>query len=75
LVGLALLILGWWISSIVLPETRHRWFVSQISNLAVCLCLTSTRFWLRSFLQGRTDFLGLDLHSVSRVKASSVVAR
>ncbi|KAF9780562.1 Na+ dependent nucleoside transporter C-terminus-domain-containing protein, partial [Thelephora terrestris] len=27
LVGLALLILGWWISSIVLPETRHRWFV------------------------------------------------
>jgi concentrative nucleoside transporter, CNT family len=33
LVGLALLILGWWISSIVLPATRHRWFVFQISNL------------------------------------------
>jgi CNT family concentrative nucleoside transporter len=28
LVGLALLILAWWISSIVLPATRHRWFVS-----------------------------------------------
>ena len=27
--GLALLILGWWISSIVLPATRHRWFVFQ----------------------------------------------
>ena len=27
LVGLALLILGWWISSIVLPATRHRWCV------------------------------------------------
>ena len=27
LVGLALLILAWWISSIVLPATRHRWFV------------------------------------------------
>lgn len=27
LVGLALLILGWWISSIVLPATRHRWLV------------------------------------------------
>jgi hypothetical protein len=33
LVGLALLIFGWWISSIVLPATRHRWFVSQISNV------------------------------------------
>ena len=29
LAGLALLILGWWISSIVLPATRHRWFVFQ----------------------------------------------
>ena len=27
LASLALLILGWWISSIVLPATRHRWFV------------------------------------------------
>lgn len=27
LVGLALLILGWWISSTVLPATRHRWCV------------------------------------------------
>jgi len=27
LVGLALVILGWWISSIVLPATRHRWYV------------------------------------------------
>lgn len=25
LVGIALVILGWWISSIVLPATRHRW--------------------------------------------------
>lgn len=30
LISLALLILGWWISSIVLPATRHRWFVFQI---------------------------------------------
>ena len=27
LLGLALLILAWWISSIVLPATRHRWSV------------------------------------------------
>ena len=33
LAGLALLILGWWISSIVLPATRHRWFVFRISIL------------------------------------------
>ena len=25
LVGIALVILAWWISSIVLPATRHRW--------------------------------------------------
>lgn len=29
LAGLAMLILGWWISSIVLPATRHRWYVFQ----------------------------------------------
>jgi len=29
LVGVALVILGWWISSIVLPATRHRWYVFQ----------------------------------------------
>ena len=33
LVGLALLIFGWWISSIVLPATRHRWYVVQTLNL------------------------------------------
>ncbi|KAF9793226.1 Na+ dependent nucleoside transporter C-terminus-domain-containing protein [Thelephora terrestris] len=27
LLGLALLIFGWWVSSIVLPATRHRWIV------------------------------------------------
>ena len=27
--GIALVILGWWISSIVLPATRHRWCVFQ----------------------------------------------
>lgn len=27
LTGIALVILGWWISSIVLPATRHRWIV------------------------------------------------
>jgi len=26
--GIAVVILGWWISSIVLPATRHRWCVS-----------------------------------------------
>jgi CNT family concentrative nucleoside transporter len=30
LVGLALLILGWWISSITLQATRHRWVVQTI---------------------------------------------
>jgi len=30
LVGIALVILGWWISSIVLPATRHRWCVSNL---------------------------------------------
>ena len=29
LVGIALVILAWWISSIVLPATRHRWCVFQ----------------------------------------------
>lgn len=29
LAGCVLVILGWWISSIVLPATRHRWFVFQ----------------------------------------------
>lgn len=29
LAGIALVILGWWISSIVLPATRHRWCVCQ----------------------------------------------
>lgn len=29
LVGIALLILAWWISSTILPATRHRWFVFQ----------------------------------------------
>jgi hypothetical protein len=33
LVGLGLLILAWWISSIVLPATRHRWYVFRTSNL------------------------------------------
>lgn len=27
LTGLALLILGWWISATVLEDTRHRWYV------------------------------------------------
>lgn len=27
LAGLALLILGWWISATILKTTRHRWFV------------------------------------------------
>lgn len=28
--GLILLILGWWISSIVLQDTRHRWIVQTL---------------------------------------------
>ena len=32
LAGLALLILGWWISSIVLPATRHRWYYFRDLN-------------------------------------------
>ena len=31
LVGLALVILGWWISATVLETTRHRWYVSSRS--------------------------------------------
>ena len=58
LVGLALLILGWWISSIVLPETRHRWFVFQTSNLAISLCLTSTHFWCAALGSCRRSGLG-----------------
>lgn len=27
-VGLALLILGWWISATILKDTRHRWYAS-----------------------------------------------
>lgn len=27
LIGLAILILGWWISATVLKATRHRWYV------------------------------------------------
>lgn len=30
LVGLAALILGWWISATILPATRHRWIVQTI---------------------------------------------
>ena len=37
LVSLALLILAWWISSIVLPATRNRWSVFQISNFVSIL--------------------------------------
>ena len=28
--GLALLMLGWWISATVLPDTRHRWYLKNI---------------------------------------------
>ena len=34
LIGLALLILGWWISSTVLPATRYRWFVSRVPSIS-----------------------------------------
>lgn len=30
LVGLMVLILGWWISSLVLPATRHRWIPQTV---------------------------------------------
>ncbi|KAH7108114.1 Na+ dependent nucleoside transporter C-terminus-domain-containing protein [Auriculariales sp. MPI-PUGE-AT-0066] len=30
LIGVALVLLGWWISSIVLKETRHRWIVQTV---------------------------------------------
>src|SRR5580693_7621200 len=39
LVGLALLILGWWISSITLPATRHRWVVQTIFAWAFILII------------------------------------
>jgi concentrative nucleoside transporter, CNT family len=32
LIGLALLILGWWISATVLQATRHRWYSYCIFN-------------------------------------------
>ena len=39
LVGLALLILGWWISSITLHATRHRWIVQTIFAWAFILII------------------------------------
>jgi CNT family concentrative nucleoside transporter len=39
LVGLALLILGWWISSITLHATRHRWVVQTIFTWAFILII------------------------------------
>ena len=34
--GLALLILGWWISATVLPATRHRWYVTPVRSYCRC---------------------------------------
>lgn len=34
--GLALLILGWWISATVLPATRHRWCVTPLQPYYRC---------------------------------------
>ena len=39
LVGLALLILGWWVSSITLHATRHRWVVQSIFAWAFILII------------------------------------
>ena len=39
LVGLALLILGWWISSTILHATRHRWVVQTIFAWAFILII------------------------------------
>ncbi|KAN0138308.1 Na+ dependent nucleoside transporter C-terminus domain containing protein [Lactarius tabidus] len=39
LVGLSLLILGWWISSITLHATRHRWVVQSIFAWAFILII------------------------------------
>jgi len=39
LVGLALLILGWWISSTILKATRHRWIVQSIFAWAFILII------------------------------------
>jgi hypothetical protein len=39
LVGLALLILGWWITSITLQATRHRWVVQTIFAWAFLLII------------------------------------
>lgn len=39
LVGLALLILGWWISSITIHATRHRWVVQSILAWAFILII------------------------------------
>ncbi|KAF8269244.1 Na+ dependent nucleoside transporter C-terminus-domain-containing protein [Lactarius quietus] len=39
LVGLSLLILGWWISSITLQATRHRWVVQTIFAWAFILII------------------------------------
>src|SRR6266702_7602996 len=39
LVGLALLILGWWISSVTIHATRHRWIVQTIFAWAFILII------------------------------------
>lgn len=56
LIGLAALILGWWISSTVLKATRGRWQVSR-SQDRLCAC--------SQVLQGCTDNLRLVLFNVS----------
>lgn len=36
LIGLAILILGWWISATVLKATRHRWYVVAVRMCTSC---------------------------------------
>lgn len=54
--GLALLILGWWISATILPATRHRWCATQLWSY--CRTLTPALY----IRQDRADDLGVVLH-------------
>ena len=48
--GIALVILGWWISSIALPATRHRWSVSQFKPKATFFVPISNVSYARHLL-------------------------
>lgn len=64
--GLAALILGWWISSIILKATRHRWYVFFNSTMNETIDIFRR-------VQDRADPLRLVLHPVHTPSSYSLV--